>query len=168
VEHDGERDADAAQRLASRLRLAIRRLGRQLRRHDPYELTIAQLSTLATVVRCGPLGIGKLAEIEHLPSPAVTRLADRLEEAGLVARRANPADRRGVHVVPTAAGCELVARREQAGNAWLAERLAALDDEDRRALERAVTVLEALATGPQARDAMVAGNGPRREGEEAQ
>lgn len=163
-----EDDAGAAQQLASRLRLSIRRLGRQLRRHDPYELTIAQLSTLATVVHCGPLGIGRLAEIEHLPSPAATRLVDRLAEAGLVARQANPADRRGVHVVATAAGRELLARREQAGNAWLAERLAALDDEDRRALERAVTVLEALATGRQARDAAATGNGRHGRGEEAQ
>jgi DNA-binding MarR family transcriptional regulator len=161
-----DHDAEAAQQLASRLRLSMRRLGRQLRRHDPYELTIAQLSTLATVVRCGPLGIGRLAEIEHLPSPAATRLADRLEEAGLVARRANPADRRGVHVAATAAGRELLARREQAGNAWLAERLTALGDEDRRALELAVTVLEALATEGHGGEATAAGNG-RRRGEDA-
>jgi hypothetical protein len=51
-----------------------------------------------------------------------------------------------VHVVATAAGRDLLARRERAGDAWLAERLGALGDEDRRALERAVVVLEALAT----------------------
>jgi DNA-binding MarR family transcriptional regulator len=139
-------DTRTPQMLAGRLRLSMIRLGRQLRRHDPSELTIAQLSALATVVQWGPLGVGQLAEIEGLPSPAATRLADRLEEAGLVARRAHPTDRRGVHVVATAAGRDLLARRERAGDAWLAERLGALGDEDRRALERAVVVLEALAT----------------------
>ena len=133
--------------LAERLRLAMIRLGRQLRRHDPSELSIAQVSGLASVVHAGPLGIGQLAEVEGLPSPAATRLADKLEAAGLVVRRANPGDRRGVLVVATTAGAELLARRARAGNAWLAERLAALSDSDRRALERAVAVLESLAAG---------------------
>ena len=61
--------------LAGRLRLLMVRLSRQLRRRDPSELTIAQLSALATVVLSGPLGVGQLAEIEGLPSPAATRLA---------------------------------------------------------------------------------------------
>ncbi len=131
--------------LAGRLRLAMCRLARQLRHHDPSELTIAQLSALATVVRTGPLGIGQLADAESLPSPAATRLADKLEEAGLVARHANPADRRGVHVVATARGTNLFARRERAGNAWLAEHLGALSERDRLALERAVALLETMA-----------------------
>jgi DNA-binding MarR family transcriptional regulator len=122
------------------------RLARQLRHHDRSELTIAKLSALATVVRSGPLGIGQLADAESLPSPAATRLADKLEEVGLVARRANPADRRGVHVVATAKGAELFARREQTTNAWLAERLAAFSEHDRLTLERAVALLETLAS----------------------
>jgi len=132
--------------LAGRLRLSMIRLSRQLRRHEPSALTIAQLSALATVARSGPLGVGQLAEIEGLPSPAATRLADKLEEAGLVTRRANPTDRRGVHLVATAEGAALLARRENVGNAWLAERLGALSMPDRLALERAVAVLESLAT----------------------
>ena len=131
--------------LAERLRLSMIRLGRQLRRHDPSELSIAQVSGLASVVHAGPLGVGQLAELEGLPSPAATRLADKLEAAGLVARQANPGDRRGVQVVATAAGADLLARRVRAGNARLAERLAALNESDRRALERAVAVLESLA-----------------------
>ena len=147
--------------LAERLRLSMIRLGRQLRRHDPSELSIAQVSGLASVVHAGPLGVGQLAELEGLPSPAATRLADKLEAAGLVVRQATPGDRRGVQVVATAAGEDLLARRARAGNARLAERLAALNESDRRALERAVAVLESLAaerpaTGP------VANEGPRQ------
>lgn len=131
--------------LAGRLRLSMIRLSRQLRRYDPSELTIAQLSLLASVVRAGPIGVGQLAEIEALPSPAVTRLADKLEEAGLVTRRANPADRRGVHLLATVAGEQLFARRLEAGNAWLAGHLGALSVDDRVALGRAVGILESLA-----------------------
>jgi len=131
--------------LAGRLRVSMIHLSRQIRRRDPSDLTIAQLSALATVVRYGPLRVGQLAEIEGLPSPAATRLADRLEEAGLVARRANPEDRREIHLVATAAGADLLEKHAQAGTSWLAERLAALSESDRRALERAVAVLESLA-----------------------
>ena len=132
--------------LAARLRLSMIRLARQLRHQDPSELSLAQLSALATVVRGGPLGVGQLAELEGLPSPAVTRLADKLEEAGLVTRRANPADRRGILVVATAAGTDLLARRAEVGTAWLAERLDALSESDHACLERVVALLEALAT----------------------
>jgi DNA-binding MarR family transcriptional regulator len=140
------RNLTAPNLLAGRLRLLMVRLSRQLRRRDSSELTIAQLSALATVVRSGPLGVGQLAEIEGLPSPAATRLADKLEEAGLVARRTNPADRRGVQLVATAKGTELLERRAQVGNAWLAEHLSALSQADRLALERAMAVLESFVT----------------------
>ncbi len=132
--------------LAGRLRLLMVRLSRQLRRRDPSELTIAQLSALATVVLSGPLGVGQLAEIEGLPSPAATRLADKLELAGLVARRMNPADRRGVQLFATPEGTELLERRARIGNAWLAGHVSALCRTDRLALERAVTLLESFAT----------------------
>jgi DNA-binding MarR family transcriptional regulator len=122
------------------------RLSRQLRRMDPSELTITQFSGLAAVVRCGPLGVGQLAEIEGLPSPAATRLADKLEQAGFLSRQAHPTDRRGVQLVATAKGKHLLTRREQVGNAWLAEHLSALSKVDRLAIERAVTILESFAT----------------------
>jgi DNA-binding MarR family transcriptional regulator len=139
------RQRSASYLLAGRLRVSMIHLSRQLRHRDPSALTIAKLSALATVVQSGPLSVGQLAEIEGLPSPAATRLADRLEEAGLVERRANPEDRRGIHLVATIRGIQLLERRAETGTAWLADRLAALSDSDHRALERAVTVLEALA-----------------------
>ena len=131
--------------LAGQVRRAIVLLWRQARRQAPSELTIAQLSALATVVRSGPIGVGQLAESEALPSPAMTRLADKLEEAGLLTRRPNPADRRGVLLAATTAGKKLMERREQASNTWLAERLKTLPASDRLALERAVPALWALA-----------------------
>ena len=44
--------------LADRLRLSMIRLSRLMRRNDPSELSMTQLSLLATVVREGPLGVG--------------------------------------------------------------------------------------------------------------
>jgi DNA-binding MarR family transcriptional regulator len=132
--------------LAERLRLTFVRLGRQLRRDDPPGLTITLYSALSTVVDHGELAIGELAEAEGVPASAATRIADRLEEAGLLTRRANPRDRRGVNVASTAEGRRLVADRRQRGNAWLAARLAGLTQEQRQTLADALGVLEAAAS----------------------
>ncbi|MGA2471547.1 MAG: MarR family transcriptional regulator [Solirubrobacteraceae bacterium] len=156
----GEGGAGPSHLLAGRLRLSILRLSRQLRRRDPSDLTITQISALATVVRSGPLSVGHLAEIEGLPSPAATRLADKLEEAGLISRHANPADRRGVQLIATAGGTELLARRAQVGDAWLAEHLGALGEADRLAIERAVAVLESFATERPGEVAALTGDHP--------
>ena len=124
--------------LAERLRMSMIHLSRRLRRHDPSELSIAQVSGLASVVLKGPLGIGRLAELESLPGSAATRLADKLEATGLVVRQATPGDRRGVQVLE---------RHTRAGNEWLAARLASLSEADRVAIARAITVLESMTAG---------------------
>ena len=131
--------------LASRLRRALVLLRRQAWRHSPSGLTLTQVSALATVVRSGPLSVGQLAEAEALPSPAVTRLADKLEEAGFIGRRPNPHDRRGVLLEATEAGERLMAEREQASHTWLAERLGILSARDQLVLHHAVEILERLA-----------------------
>ncbi|MBO0776216.1 MAG: MarR family transcriptional regulator, partial [Actinobacteria bacterium] len=128
--------------LADRLRLALVRLGRELRRQDPPGLSIALYSALATLADRGELAIGELAEAEGVPSSAATRIADRLEEAGCVARRPNPRDRRGVNLALTAAGRRLVASRRVRGNAWLASRLAELPRPQRETLAEALGVLD--------------------------
>jgi len=133
--------------LAERLRISMIHLSRRLRRQDLSELSIAQVSGLASVVHKGPLGIGRLAELESLPGSAATRLADRLEAAGLVVRQATPGDRRGVQVVATPAGVEELARYARAGNEWLAARLASLSEADRTAVARALTVLDSMVAG---------------------
>jgi len=63
-----------------------------------------------------------------------------------VSRQANPADRRGVHLVATAKGSELLTRRIEAGESWLAEQLSAVSEATGQAIEHAITVLEWLTT----------------------
>jgi hypothetical protein len=47
-------------------------------------------------------------------------------------------------LVATVQGEQVFDRRREAGNAWLAGHLSALSEDDRVALERAVTVLESF------------------------
>jgi DNA-binding MarR family transcriptional regulator len=78
--------------------------------------------------------------------PAMTQLVARLQETGLVARTADPADGRVVLVSITAEGrAELGRRREQRAEA-LRGMLARLSEADRRALEAALPVIDTLAS----------------------
>ncbi len=128
--------------LADRLRLALVRLGRELRRQDPPGLSVTLYSALATIADRGELAIGELAEAEGVPPSAATRIADRLEEMGQVARQPNPRDRRGVNLSITAEGRCLVDNRRARGNAWLASRLAELTPAQRSTLAEALGLLE--------------------------
>ncbi|WP_432495313.1 MarR family winged helix-turn-helix transcriptional regulator [Kineococcus gypseus] len=80
--------------------------------------------------------LGELSERVYLPQPSLSRLVDRLERRGLLAREADPADRRGVVVALTADGEQ---RRRQVGRrhaAAIARHLEHVDVEDLRELTR--------------------------------
>src|SRR6516162_7929014 len=78
----------------ARLRVAIARLSRWLRRHELAGLTPTQLSALATVDRIGPLRLGDLAAAEGIAPSTLTRLVTVLEERGYVERCPVPGDAR--------------------------------------------------------------------------
>lgn len=130
--------------LASRLRLAVMRLGRRLRRQAEGDLTPSQASALSSVERLGPLTLGELSAAEGVRPPTLTKIVAALEEQGLVARHTDPTDRRVSRVEATSAGSELLARSRSRLDAYLASHVAALGDDDREALARAVAVIEGL------------------------
>jgi DNA-binding MarR family transcriptional regulator len=61
-------------------------------------LRSADLEVLGAIEQHGPLTAGQLSELTGLSAAAVTGLIDRLENAGVAARQADPADRRRVLV----------------------------------------------------------------------
>jgi len=76
-----------------------------------YRLDFGLFDVLATLRRSGPpyaLAPRALNRWCMLSSGAMTKRLDRLERLGLIARKADPRDRRGVQVVLSAAGLELV------------------------------------------------------------
>jgi DNA-binding MarR family transcriptional regulator len=131
--------------MADRLRLSATRLARRLRQESGTDLTPSQLSALAAVDRHGPLTLGALAELERVAPPSVTKAVTKLEAAGLVARRTDTADRRVAWVSVTPAGAKGLARIRKRRSLWLADRLAALGDDDRARLAGALDVLDELA-----------------------
>lgn len=132
--------------LASALRLSVMRLARRLRsERADTALTLSQLAALATLDRSGPLTPGELAALERVRPPQATRLVASLEAAGLVDRADHPTDGRQVLLSLSPDGAALVREDRRRRDAWLAQRLRALDPEDRRVLREAAAVLDRLA-----------------------
>jgi DNA-binding MarR family transcriptional regulator len=134
----------------TRLRVAIARLSRRLRRHELAGLTPTQLAALSTVERSGPLRLGDLAAAEGIAPSTLTRLVAVLEELGYVQRCADPKDARASTLAITPKGHETLERLRAEGTALLTQSLMLLTAEQRAALAAAVPALEQLA-GPDPR-----------------
>ena len=78
----------------------------------PHGLTFARFEVLRLLAfsRAGVLPVGKIGERLQVHPASVTNAVRRLEQAGLVARRTNPIDRRGVLAGLTPAGRALAER----------------------------------------------------------
>ena len=83
------------------------------------EASMREYDVLYTLSKCPePIRLGELNRHVLLSQPALSRLVDRLAERALVARRPDPADRRGLLLSLTAAGRELqreIGRRHARG-----------------------------------------------------
>jgi DNA-binding MarR family transcriptional regulator len=129
----------------TRLRVAIARLSRRLRKHELAGLTPTQLSALATVERAGPLRLGDLAAAERIAPSTLTRLVSVLEERGYVERRAVPGDARAWTLVVTAGGHEVLDQIRHENTILLADSLLTLSQDQLAALAAALPALEQLA-----------------------
>ncbi len=139
--------AGQAEDLAADLRLAVGRLSRRLRQHSVGGLSPSQVSAMASLDCHGPVPIGRLSRLEGVTAPTMTRIVDRLEQQGLLARRLDPADGRSAVVGMTAEGTSALARLRHERTAFLAERLAGLGQAEIAALVAALPALRLLADG---------------------
>src|SRR5215467_3299511 len=129
----------------TRLRVAIARLSRRLRRHELAGLTPTQLAALATVERSGPIRLGDLAAAEGIAPSTLTRLVTALEDSGYVRRNADPSDARASTLVITSHGQDALERIRTESTLMLTASLRLLTPEQRSVLADALPVLEQLA-----------------------
>jgi len=103
------------------------------------QLDLSEYDVLVTLAAAPPEGMRptELADRVLLTKSGVTRLIDRLEERGLIARHACPLDRRGRYIGLAPAGRHLLRRAAPAILRGLATLMAALSPPDLAALERA-------------------------------
>lgn len=130
---------------AARLRVAVLRLSRRLRKHDLAGLTPSQLSTLSYVGQSGPVRLGDLAAAERIAPSTLTRVVNVLEERGYLKRMPSPDDARASLVTLTVSGQEALERIRAEGTSLLAEILRTLPPDQLAALEDALPALEWLA-----------------------
>ena len=102
----------------TRLRVALARLSRRMRRHQLAGLTPTQLAALSTVERAGPLRLGDLAAAEGI-APSTLAITPK--------------------------GHDTLERLREEGTALLTAWLTLLSLEQRAALATALPALEALA-----------------------
>jgi DNA-binding MarR family transcriptional regulator len=130
---------------AARLRVAVLRLSRRLRKHDLAGLTPSQLSTLSSVGKSGPVRLGDLAAAERIAPSTLTRLVSVLEERGYLLREPAPEDARAYLVTVTDAGLAVLERIREEATSLLTDILQTLPPEQLTALDSALPALEQLA-----------------------
>jgi DNA-binding MarR family transcriptional regulator len=128
--------------LAAHLRIVVMRLQRRLRAEAGDELSPTLVAALVSVERHGPLTLGRLAELERVTPPSITRVVAALERDGLVVREADEHDRRVSRIAVTPEGSRLLRRSRTRKAAYLARRLERLDDRELAAVREALPVLE--------------------------
>jgi DNA-binding MarR family transcriptional regulator len=141
-------DADGPVVDVTRLRVALARLSRRLRRHELAGLTPTQLAALATVGRSGPMRLGDLAAAEGIAPSTLTRLVTALEDSGYVRRHADPSDARASTLAITTRGQEALERIRTESTLVLAASMHGLTPGQRAVLADALPVLEQLAEAP--------------------
>ena len=127
--------------IANRLRPALLRLNRELRREiHSLGVTGGQVSLLIKVQKEPGIGIRELAQWERMSTPGMSKYVARLESAGLVRRRELD-DRRRVGLELTQAGSRVLSSVKRRRTAWLAERLRGLSRDELDAVDAAIEPL---------------------------
>ena len=130
----------------ARLRVALARISRAVDRMSAEEgFTRSQLSVLGTVARLKSVGMGELADIEGLNPTMLSRVVGQLEDAGLITRGSDEADRRSVRVRLTAAGRAMHLKLRKRRTDVFARQLGALPAGQAAQLLGALPAMEALA-----------------------
>ncbi len=133
---------DEAHQLRRALGLAARRVRAE---RGSADLPDPQFNVLALLATHGVTTPGRLAELERVRPPSMTRTVACLVDRGLVAKEEDPHDGRQVLVALTEAGRSEVVETRRRRDVWLSRRLAELTPEDRACLAQAAVLLRQMA-----------------------
>lgn len=132
--------------IAQRLHGGAIRLLRRVRVADAETgLSAPRLSALSVLAFGGAMSLTALARAEQVSLPTMSKLAAALEAAGLVAKRADRADKRGVRLDVTAKGTALMLEGRRRRLALLQRRLAKLSRDELEALDKAANLMLRIA-----------------------
>ena len=130
--------------IANRLRPALLRLARELRREvHSLGVTGGQVSLLSQIAASPDITASELAERERISAPGMSGHLGRLEAANLI-ERARAADRRRIGLRITEEGERVLRSVRKRRTAWLVEHLNGLTDDELDRIEAAIEPLERL------------------------
>jgi DNA-binding MarR family transcriptional regulator len=135
--------------MANQLRPVLLKIARHLRR-EVHELGVTggQATVLALIEANRGIGVGRLAELEGVSRPRMSKVVQELQIAGLVVgERGTDRRRVGLEVTPVAR--EVLGSVRKRRTAWLAARLQNLEPEELEALRDAIPLLEKLLEAPE-------------------
>ncbi|HEX6759683.1 MAG TPA: MarR family transcriptional regulator [Propionibacteriaceae bacterium] len=138
---------DSQHETANLVHSATVRLLRVARAADAdLDLDGPRASLLSVLVFAGPRPVTKLAEMEQVSAPAITKMVSALESAGLAQREHSETDRRVVLVSATAAGRRLLEQGRAARVRAIAALLADATEAQLQTLRAASDVIAARLT----------------------
>jgi DNA-binding MarR family transcriptional regulator len=142
-----------AKSLAVLLHDVSRLLRRQMdQRAQSLGLTSAQWRVLASVARAEllnqePLSQASLAEQMDMEPITLSRHIDRMQAAGMIERRPNPADRRAYHLHITESARELVGSFRTIGSECMASALDGVSEEEIASVTNVLSRMRANLVG---------------------
>ncbi|MCX7357187.1 MAG: MarR family transcriptional regulator [Alphaproteobacteria bacterium] len=132
--------------VATALHRAAIRLLRTVRvADDETGVSAPKLSALSVLTFGGPQSLKSLAGAEQVTPATMSKLVTDLEAAGLVAKRADREDKRGLRIEVTAKGRALMEEGRKRRLALLNTRIAKLSREERAQLADASALMMRLA-----------------------
>jgi DNA-binding MarR family transcriptional regulator len=133
---------DGQHETANLLHSAAVRLLRVARAADAdLDLDGPRASLLSVLVFAGPQPVTRLAELEQVSAPAITKMVGALESAGLARRERSETDRRVVLVSATPAGKRLLQRGRAARVRAIAALFADATDDQLQTLRAASDII---------------------------
>jgi DNA-binding MarR family transcriptional regulator len=127
-------------------RAAIRLLRAVRVADDETGISAPKLSALSVLAFGGAMSLSALARAEQVTPATMSKLASDLEAEGLVAKRADREDKRGVRIEVTARGRALMEEGRRRRLVLLQKRVAKLSRDERALLDKAAAIMLKLSS----------------------
>lgn len=127
--------------------MAVTRTARRLRQEAGSGLSPTAIATLASISRHPGITPTRLAEIEGVRRPTVTRATKHLTGLGLIERIPDPEDGRSCRLELTTAGADHLEEHRSRKSAYLARLLDSLPADEVETLKNAAAILEQALEG---------------------
>lgn len=134
-------DTVERRRLAGEVRSVCMRISRRARFENVGEVAPHQFSVLAKL-EGGASTPRRLADIECVSAPSMTRTVSSLCELGALERTPDPQDGRQILVTITDTGRAMLSQARRSRDAWMFERVRALSEQECAVLLQAQHILE--------------------------